>query len=81
MSGGHLCEAEAPTEPTGDAARFIFGNKTNDIIRHDGELTIDCVICLQSDTSADKQQTASKRIPQGHFGYYFGKISVVNTFL
>ena len=49
----------------GDAARFIFGNKTNEIIWHDGELTIDCVICLQSDTPADKQQTASKQIPQG----------------
>lgn len=49
----------------GDVARFIFGNKTNEIIWHDGELTIDCVICLQSDTPADKQQTASKQIPQG----------------
>ena len=27
-----------------DAARFIFGNPTDDIVWHDGELTIDCVL-------------------------------------
>lgn len=32
-----------------DAARFIYGNSADDIIWHDGELTIDCVIDMQSD--------------------------------
>lgn len=37
-----------------DAARFIFGNPTEDILWHEGEITIDCIV---------KPQT--KEIPQG----------------
>lgn len=37
-----------------DAARFIFGNPTEDILWHEGELTIDCLV-----------KTPERGIPQG----------------
>lgn len=37
-----------------DAARFIFGNSTEDILWHEGELTIDCLV-----------KTPERGIPQG----------------
>ena len=39
-----------------DAARFIYGNPTKEIIWHEGEITIDCIISLPQDT---------RTIPQG----------------
>ena len=39
-----------------DAARFIYGNPTKEIIWHEGEITIDCIISPPQDT---------RTIPQG----------------
>ena len=45
-----------------DAARFVFGNPTEEIIWHDGEITIDCVV----DVNAQSEVCPStNNIPQG----------------
>lgn len=41
-----------------DAARFIYGNQTDEIIWHEGELTIDCIIDVN-------KNNAPAGIPQG----------------
>lgn len=50
-----------------DAARFIFGNPTEDILWHEGELTIDCLV-----------KTPERGIPQGQrnstMSYFAGRV-------
>lgn len=45
-----------------DAARFVFGHPTGEIIWHEGELTIDCVV---KPLKAKKAPEPKKSIPQG----------------
>ena len=45
-----------------DAARFIFGNPTDDIVWHDGELTIECVLTVPENAGFIQPRTD---IPQG----------------
>lgn len=45
-----------------DAARFVFGYPTDEIIWHEGDLTIDCIVKPQK---TNKVQQPEKGIPQG----------------
>lgn len=48
-----------------DAARFIYGTITDEVIWHDGDITIDCVL-KESDTSEKKESSKPcGMIPQG----------------
>ena len=49
-----------------DAARFVFGNPTEELIWHDGELTIDCVCKPSADKEFRSRERSSRgNIPQG----------------
>lgn len=45
-----------------DAARFVFGHPTDEIIWHEGDLTIDCIVKPQKTKKAPQPE---KGIPQG----------------
>ncbi len=42
-----------------DAARFVFGNPAKDIIWHEGELTIDCIVNSHSDIIPEGQRNST----------------------
>ncbi len=45
-----------------DAARFVFGNPADEILWHEGDITIDCIIKPQETDTAPKKESG---IPQG----------------
>ena len=45
-----------------DAARFVFGNPADEIIWHEGEVTIDCIVKPQNDPGSSAHRNG---IPQG----------------
>lgn len=50
-----------------DAARFIFGNNAEEIIWHEGELTIDCIMKTPKKVYRRDSETLLCRILQGVF--------------